>query len=66
MEKIIELDLNEQEQAAFQHSVDAVKGLVETMTELLKNDYPFQLSCSHSFDLQLIYWSSVTACAKAL
>ena len=38
VEKIIELDLNEQEQAAFQHSVDAVKGLVETMTELLKND----------------------------
>ena len=38
VEKIIELDLNEQEQAAFQHSVDAVKGLVEAMTELLKND----------------------------
>jgi len=38
VEKIIELDLNEQEQAAFQHSVDAVKGLVETMTELLNSD----------------------------
>ena len=38
VEKIIELDLNEEEQAAFQHSVDAVKGLVEAMTELLKND----------------------------
>jgi malate dehydrogenase len=38
VEKIIQLDLNEQEQAAFQHSVDAVKGLVKTMTELLASD----------------------------
>lgn len=38
VEKIIQLDLNEQEQAAFQHSVDAVKGLVQTMTELLESD----------------------------
>ena len=38
VEKIIQLDLNEQEQAAFQHSVDAVKGLVQTMTELLASD----------------------------
>ena len=34
VEKIIELDLNEQEQAAFQHSVDAVKELVAVMAEL--------------------------------
>ena len=38
VEKIIQLDLTEQEQAAFQHSVDAVKGLVQTMTELLASD----------------------------
>ncbi|HIA20494.1 MAG TPA: malate dehydrogenase [Planctomycetaceae bacterium] len=38
VEKIIQLDLNEQEQAAFQHSVDAVKGLVQTMAELLASD----------------------------
>ncbi len=38
VEKIIQLDLNEEEQAAFQHSVDAVKALVETMTELLESD----------------------------
>ena len=35
VEKIIELDLTDQETAAFQHSVDAVKQLVATMGELL-------------------------------
>ncbi len=35
VEKIIELELDAQEQAAFQNSVDAVKGLVATMGELL-------------------------------
>ena len=35
VERIIELDLNETEAAAFQNSVDAVKGLVATMAELL-------------------------------
>ncbi len=35
VEKIIELSLNEQEQAEFQKSVDAVKNLVETMENLL-------------------------------
>ncbi len=35
VERIIELKLNEIEAAAFQNSVDAVKGLVATMTELL-------------------------------
>ena len=34
VERIIELELNEQEQAAFQHSVDAVKELVAVMAEL--------------------------------
>ena len=38
IERIIELDLNEQEQAAFAHSVDAVKNLVQTMGELLESD----------------------------
>ena len=38
VERIIEIDLNEQEQAAFQHSVNAVKELVKTMGELLEND----------------------------
>jgi len=36
VEKIIELDLDEQEQADFQKSVDAVKSLVATMNELMK------------------------------
>ncbi|MEM6797934.1 MAG: malate dehydrogenase [Planctomycetota bacterium] len=35
VERIIELDLTETEQAAFQKSVDAVKGLVETMAGLI-------------------------------
>lgn len=35
VERIIELNLNETEAAAFQNSVDAVKGLVATMAELL-------------------------------
>src|SRR6476659_3122774 len=35
VERIIELKLDPQEQAAFQKSVDAVKGLVETMAKLL-------------------------------
>ena len=35
VEKIIELDLTGEEQAAFQHSVDAVKSLVSTMDQLL-------------------------------
>ncbi len=35
VEKIIELDLTENEQAAFKHSVDAVKQLVASMNELL-------------------------------
>lgn len=35
VEKIIEIDLNETEKAAFQNSVDAVKGLVETMATLV-------------------------------
>ncbi|QDU95304.1 malate dehydrogenase [Lignipirellula cremea] len=35
VEKIIELELDAQEQADFQKSVDAVKGLVETMTKLM-------------------------------
>ena len=34
VERIIELELNEQEQAAFQHSVDAVKELVAVMADL--------------------------------
>jgi len=34
VERIIELELNEQEQAAFQHSVDAVKDLVAVMAKL--------------------------------
>jgi len=34
VERIIELDLTEQESADFQNSVDAVKGLVATMAEL--------------------------------
>ena len=38
VERIVEIDLNEQEQAAFQNSVDAVKGLVKTMGELLADD----------------------------
>ncbi|MCA9222156.1 MAG: malate dehydrogenase [Planctomycetales bacterium] len=35
VEKIVELELNEQEQADFQKSVDAVKELVETMGKLM-------------------------------
>jgi malate dehydrogenase len=35
VEKIIELDLDDQEQAAFQYSVDAVKELVATMATLV-------------------------------
>jgi len=38
VERIVEIDLNEQEQAAFQHSVDAVKQLVKTMGDLLESD----------------------------
>jgi len=38
VERIVEIDLNEQEQAAFQHSVDAVKQLVKTMEDLLESD----------------------------
>ncbi|HYW78621.1 MAG TPA: malate dehydrogenase, partial [Thermoguttaceae bacterium] len=34
VERIIELDLNDSERAAFQQSVDSVKGLVETMARL--------------------------------
>lgn len=37
VEKIVELKLTEQEQADFQNSVDAVKGLVATMAELLRD-----------------------------
>jgi len=36
VEKIVELDLTEQEQADFQHSVDAVRGLVAKMAELME------------------------------
>jgi malate dehydrogenase len=36
VERIIELELNAEEQAAFQKSVDAVKGLVETMAKLVE------------------------------
>ena len=35
VEKVIELDLTAQERADFQKSVDAVKGLVATMTQLM-------------------------------
>ncbi|MEM6691401.1 MAG: malate dehydrogenase, partial [Planctomycetota bacterium] len=35
VEKVIELELTESEKAAFEHSVDAVKGLVATMNDLL-------------------------------
>jgi len=34
VERIIELDLNESERAAFQQSVESVKGLVATMARL--------------------------------
>ncbi|MFP6691627.1 MAG: malate dehydrogenase, partial [Pirellulales bacterium] len=34
VEKIVELDLDDDERAAFQHSVDAVKSLVATMEQL--------------------------------
>ena len=35
VEKVIEIDLTEDERAAFQNSIDAVKGLVSTMAELV-------------------------------
>ena len=35
VEKVIEIDLTEEERAAFQNSIDAVKGLVSTMSELV-------------------------------
>ena len=35
VEKVIEIDLTEEERGAFQNSIDAVKGLVSTMSELL-------------------------------
>jgi hypothetical protein len=34
---VIEIDLTEQERAEFQKSVEAVKGLVATMTQLMGN-----------------------------
>ena len=34
-EKVVEIDLTEEEKAAFQNSIDAVKGLVSTMAELV-------------------------------
>ena len=36
VERVVELDLTAQEQADFRKSVDAVKSLVQTMTELMK------------------------------
>ena len=36
VERIIEVELSPAERAAFQKSVDAVKGLVETMARLVK------------------------------
>ena len=38
VERIIELELNEQEAADFQNSVEAVKGLVATMADLMGGD----------------------------
>ena len=35
VEKVIEIDLTDEEKAAFQNSIDAVKGLVSTMAELV-------------------------------
>ena len=35
VEKVIEIDLTEEERAAFQNSIDAVKGLVSTMADLV-------------------------------
>ena len=35
VEKVVEIDLTEEEKAAFQNSIDAVKGLVSTMAELV-------------------------------
>ena len=35
VEKVVEIDLTEEERAAFQNSIDAVKGLVSTMAELV-------------------------------
>ena len=37
VERIIELPLDKEEQSAFQHSVEAVKGLVATMAELMND-----------------------------
>jgi len=37
VERIVELELDEQEKKDFQHSVDAVKGLVSTMNELMQS-----------------------------
>jgi len=37
VEKVVELELDEQEKAGFQKSVEAVKQLVETMTKLLES-----------------------------
>ena len=35
VEKVIEINLTDEEKAAFQNSIDAVKGLVSTMAELV-------------------------------
>ena len=35
VEKVVEIDLTEEERAAFQNSIDAVKGLVATMADLV-------------------------------
>jgi malate dehydrogenase len=35
VERVVEINLNDEEQAAFQKSVDAVKSLVATMAKLL-------------------------------
>jgi malate dehydrogenase len=40
VERIIELELNDAERAAFQKSIDAVKGLVETMARLASEPKP--------------------------
>ena len=37
VERVIELELDKDEQAAFQNSVDAVKQLVATMDELMSD-----------------------------
>jgi malate dehydrogenase len=38
VERIVELELTDEEQAAFQHSVDAVKELVATMAKVGESD----------------------------